>query len=121
MRKTFLLTLFLATLILSSCKKDNNTYYIRCNIDGVARTFNIMKYAHHETDPSSGRKGIGTGGLATSDDEGDWLGFWLDNIPSGNAITAGTYTGTMADFGLLGTFQDATAGHDWYAGSSTEE
>lgn len=120
MKKIFLLTLILVTL-LSSCKKSNDSYYIRCTIDGIARTFNVQTFAHHETDPTSGRKGIGMGGLATSDPAGDWFGFWVDNIPSGNEIAPGTYTGTMADFGLLGTFTDATAGHDWYGGSSVEE
>jgi hypothetical protein len=120
MRKAYLLALLLVTLF-SACKKDNDTYYIRCNIDGVARTFNVMTFAHVEIDPTTQRKGIGTGGQATSDTDGDWFGFWVDNIPSGNEITAGTYTGTMADFGLLGTFTDATAGHDWEGGSSVEE
>jgi hypothetical protein len=120
MKKILLSTLVLFGL-LCACKKDNESYYLRCNIDGVARTFNVMKFARQETDPASGRKGIGIGGLATSDSDGDWFGFWLDNIPSGNEIVAGTYTGTSADFGLLGTFTDAAAGHDWYGGSSVEE
>ena len=120
MKRTYLLALALILLI-SSCKKDNDAYYIRCSIEGVARTFNVMTYPIKEPDPATQRYGIGSGGLATSDTEGDWFGFWIDNIPSGDEIVAGTYTGTMADFGLLGTFTDATAGHDWYGGSSVEE
>jgi hypothetical protein len=120
MKKIFFLAFILATLFYS-CKKNNDSYYIRCNIDGVSRNFSVQTFAHHETDPGTGRKGIGMGGLATSDVEGDWFGFWVDNIPSGNEIKPGSYTGTMADFGLLGTFTDATAGHDWYGGTSLEE
>jgi hypothetical protein len=120
MKKIVVSALILFSL-LCACKKNNDSYYIRCTINGVARTFNVNTYAHHETDPVSQRKGIGMGGHATSDLEGDWFGFWVDNIPSGNAIIAGTYTGTMTDFGLLGTFTDDAAGFDWYGGSSVEE
>lgn len=107
-------------LLLSACKKDSANYYLRCHIDGVARTFNVACFAATDVDPGSGARVLLTTGFATSDTEKDWIGFWIDNSGSLNDIVAGTYTGTGTDFTLLGTHTDAN-GHDFEAGTSAEE
>jgi hypothetical protein len=121
MKKIYLLTLVLVSLF-SSCKKDNDSYYIRCTIDGTAKTFNVGTYAHKDVDPANAQNyGIGMGGFATSSDQDDWMGFWIDNIPSGDEIVAGAYDHTSADFDLLATYSNESAAFDYASGSSVDE
>lgn len=120
MRKTLILSLTLAAFLLS-CKKDNSSYYIRCTIDGTARTFNVNTFARKETDPASQNTVIGMGGFATSDYEGEWFGFMIDNIPSGDPIIAGSYDHTSADFDMLATFSSEATGMEYMSGSSVDE
>ena len=121
MRKTWIFALSLTCLI-SSCKKNNDSYYIRCTIDGTAKTFNVGTYAHNDIDPSNSKiYGIGMGGFATNSDQDDWLGFWIDNVPSENEIVAGAYDHTSADFDLLATYSNESAAFDYASGSSVDE
>lgn len=120
MRKSFLLSLAFFAFLLS-CKKNNDSYYIRCTIDGTAKTFNVQTFAHKETDPASQKDGIGMGGFATQNTDDDWFGFWIDNIPSDNPIVAGTYDHTSVDFDMLATYSNEGTGMDFESGSSVDE
>lgn len=118
MKNTYLFILLFVSLFYS-CKKDNDTYYIRCNIDGTARTFTSLSYAHKES--QNGITAIGMGAFASSDTEGDWFGFYIDNSPGGDEIVAGTYDHTSADFDLLATHSNEGAGFDYGSGSTIDE
>lgn len=102
-----------------SCKKDKDSYYFRCNIDGTARTFNIGTYAHKEEE--NGHTAYLTGGFATSQGSGDWLGIYIDNTPSDAEIGTGLYEDSSPDFTVLGTLTDDQAGIDYDAGTSMYE
>jgi len=118
MKKLSLILLAFACTFIS-CKKDKDSYYFRCNIDGTARTFNFSTYAHKETE--NGLTGYGTGGFATASMDGDWIGIWIDNDPSTDDIVAGVYEDSSPDFSVLGTFTDGAAGIDYESGTSIYE
>jgi hypothetical protein len=118
MKKISLILLAFTCLFLS-CKKNNDSYYFRCTIDGTPRTFNIGTYAHKEIE--NGQTAFLTGGFATSSTSGDWIGIYIDNSPSGDDITTGIYEDSSPDFTLLGTFTDGAAGIDYDSGTSMYE
>jgi hypothetical protein len=117
--KTICLSLLIA-LTFFSCKKDNTdtTYGIKCNINGVPKTFNIQMRAQRELD--NGYKSVSFIGLNNSSSE-EYLGGMVLNIPSQKEITAGTYTDASSEFEVLFTYSLSYSGPDYEAGSSLYE
>jgi hypothetical protein len=97
MKKVLLIALVFTCLFLS-CKKT---------------------FAHKEV--FGGQYAYQTGGFATSSISGDWIGIYIDNTPSSDEITTGTYEDSTPDFTVLGTFTDGTAVIDYDAGTSMYE
>ena len=112
--KTICLSLLIA-LTFFSCKKDSTetTYGIKCNINGVPKTFNIMMNARREED--NGNKSVIFQGLNNGSSEEYFAGAII-NIPSQKEITAGTYIDASNDFELLFTYSLSFTGPEYEAG-----
>src|SRR6476620_8402962 len=117
--KTICLSLLIA-LTFFSCKKDSTetTYGIKCNINGVPKTFNIMMNARREED--NGYTSVIFQGLNNGSSEEYFAGAII-NIPSQKEITAGTYIDASNDFELLFTYALSFSGFEYEAGSTLYE
>lgn len=114
--KTICLSLLIA-LTFFSCKKDSTetTFGIKCNIDGVPKTFNIMMNARREED--NGYKTVIFQGLNNGSSE-EYFAAAIINMPSQKEITAGTYMDASGDFELLFTYALSFSGFEYEAGST---
>ena len=112
--KTICLSLLVA-LTFFSCKKDNTetTYGIKCNINGVPKTFNIQM--HGEKGEDNGFKYVTFQGLNNSSSEEYFAGI-ISNLPSYKEITTGTYMDGSNDFELLFTYALSFSGQEYEAG-----
>jgi hypothetical protein len=112
--KTICVSLFIA-LTFFSCKKDNTeiTYGIKCNINGVPKTFNILSNAHREED--NGYKSVSILGMNNGSTEEYFTGIII-NMPSQKAIEAGSYLDASHDFELLFTYALSYSGPEYEAG-----
>jgi hypothetical protein len=117
--KTICLSLLIA-LTFFSCKKDSTetTYGIKCNINGVPKTFNIMMNAHREED--NGYKSVSIGGMNNGSSE-EYITGIIINMPSQKAIDAGTYTDASKEYELLFTYSLGFSGPDYEAGRTLYE
>jgi hypothetical protein len=117
--KTICLSLLIA-LTFFSCKKDNTetTYGIKCNINGVPKTFNILMNALREED--NGFKGVFIQGMNNGSSEEYFAGM-ISNMPSLKEIAAGTYTDASTDYELLFTYALGFSGPEYEAGRTLYE
>ncbi|MDP4150378.1 MAG: hypothetical protein Q8927_01300 [Bacteroidota bacterium] len=117
---SFLAVALFSLLTLSlSCKKSNNagsSYFITATINGTAKSFATMPFAHVATNLGITLVGI-SGGVSNTEP----IDISVANIPSGQPIVAGTYSDTSTSFVVEALYSPKSTSGVSYNGGSNED
>lgn len=102
--KKCLIACICLVIISLSCKKSSNStpaYYLKCSLDGVAKTFNVNAKASNMN--MAGIQSLSVYGNVTSAATMEGLNITVNNSPSpGKKIVAGTYSESQSTDFVVG-------------------